>query len=78
MSSLFVSLLSSPNHKNDPQVIAHEKTVALASEKGLLVDLTFHNVPASLLTEFAEKHTILKLNRYFGIITKWEAQSRRL
>jgi alanine-alpha-ketoisovalerate/valine-pyruvate aminotransferase len=32
-----------------------KKTVVLASEKDLLVDLTFHNVPASLLTEFAEK-----------------------
>ena len=32
-----------------------KKTVVLAAEKDLLVDLTFHNVPASLLTEFAEK-----------------------
>jgi hypothetical protein len=31
------------------------KTGALASEDDLLLDLTFHNVPASLLTEFAEK-----------------------
>jgi hypothetical protein len=32
-----------------------KKTVALSTEEDLLVDLTFHNVPASLLTEFAEK-----------------------
>jgi hypothetical protein len=31
------------------------KTATLASEDDLLLDLTFHNVPASLLTEFAEK-----------------------
>jgi hypothetical protein len=33
--------------KNKPQTIA--------TEDELLVDLTFHNVPASLLTEFEEK-----------------------
>jgi hypothetical protein len=27
----------------------------LATEEALLVDLTFHNVPVSLLAEFAEK-----------------------
>jgi hypothetical protein len=32
-----------------------KKAEALATENDLLVDLTFHNVPASLLTEFAEK-----------------------
>ena len=32
-----------------------KKTVVLAEEKHLLVDLTFHDVPALLLTEFAEK-----------------------
>ena len=32
-----------------------KKTQVLALENDLLVDLTFHNVPASLLTEFAEK-----------------------
>jgi len=32
-----------------------KKLEVLATEKDLLVDLTFHNVPASLLTEFAEK-----------------------
>ena len=32
-----------------------KKTQILATEDYLLVDLTFHNVPASLLSEFAEK-----------------------
>ncbi len=32
-----------------------KKTAVLAEEDDLLVDLTFHNVAASLLTEFAEK-----------------------
>ena len=32
-----------------------KKLAVLAMEDDLLVDLTFHNVPASLLTEFAEK-----------------------
>jgi len=32
-----------------------KKTQILATEDDLLVDLTFHNIPASLLTEFAEK-----------------------
>ena len=32
-----------------------KKTAALATEDDLLVDLTFHNVSASLLAEFAEK-----------------------
>jgi hypothetical protein len=32
-----------------------KKTAALATENDLLVDLTFHNVPASLLAEFAEE-----------------------
>ena len=31
------------------------KAQVLAIEDDLLVDLTFHSVPASLLTEFAEK-----------------------
>jgi len=31
------------------------KAALLATEDDLLVDLTFHKVPASLLTEFAEK-----------------------
>jgi hypothetical protein len=32
-----------------------KKTALLATEEDLLVDLTFHNVPASLISEFAEK-----------------------
>jgi len=32
-----------------------KKTASLATENDLIVDLTFHNVPASLLAEFAEK-----------------------
>jgi hypothetical protein len=32
-----------------------KKTVVLAAEDDLLMDLTFHDVPASLLAEFAEK-----------------------
>jgi hypothetical protein len=32
-----------------------KKTAVLATEEDLLVDLTFHEVPASLITEFAEK-----------------------
>ncbi len=31
------------------------KTAVLVTEEDLLVNLTFHNVPALLLTEFAEK-----------------------
>jgi hypothetical protein len=32
-----------------------KKLVVLVTEDDLLVDLTLHNVPASLLSEFAEK-----------------------
>jgi hypothetical protein len=32
-----------------------EKKIVLPTEQDLLVDLTFHNVPASLLSDFAEK-----------------------
>jgi hypothetical protein len=32
-----------------------KKLTVLTTQDDLLVDLTFHNVPASLLTEFAEK-----------------------
>jgi hypothetical protein len=31
------------------------KTAVLATEDDLLIDLTFHNIPAYLLSEFAEK-----------------------
>ena len=32
-----------------------KRTPTLMTENGFLVDLTFHDVPASLFTEFAEK-----------------------
>lgn len=32
-----------------------KKTAVLATEDDLLVDLTFHNVPATLLSHFAEE-----------------------
>jgi tagatose-1,6-bisphosphate aldolase non-catalytic subunit AgaZ/GatZ len=32
-----------------------KKTALLAAQEDLLVDLTLHSVPASLITEFAEK-----------------------
>jgi hypothetical protein len=32
-----------------------EKKIVLPTEQDLLIDLTFHNVPASLLSDFAEK-----------------------
>ena len=32
-----------------------KKLEVIATEEDLQVDLTFHNIPASLLTEFAEK-----------------------
>jgi len=32
-----------------------KKTAVLATEEDLIVDLTFHGVPASLIAEFAEK-----------------------
>lgn len=38
-----------------PQGMPMENKIVLPTEKDLLVDLTFHNVPASLLSEFAEK-----------------------
>ena len=36
-------------------IVMKKKTQILATEDDLLVDLTFHSVPASLLSEFAEK-----------------------
>ncbi len=33
----------------------NKKTALLVTERDLLVDVTFHNMPASLLSEFAEK-----------------------
>jgi hypothetical protein len=35
-----------------------KKTTILAAEEDLLVDLTFHNVSASLIKEFAQKIVI--------------------
>jgi hypothetical protein len=32
-----------------------KKTTILVTEDDLLVELTFHNIPASMLSEFAEK-----------------------
>ncbi len=32
-----------------------KKTALLATEEDILVDLTFHGIPASLITEFAQK-----------------------
>jgi len=32
-----------------------KETALITAETDLLVDLTFHNIPASLLSEFAEK-----------------------
>lgn len=36
-------------------IVMKKKTQILATEDDLLVDLTFHSVPAFLLSEFAEK-----------------------
>ena len=36
-------------------IVMKKKTQLLTLEDDLLVDLTFHSVPASLLSEFAEK-----------------------
>jgi hypothetical protein len=35
-----------------------KKTTVLAEDEDFLVDLTFHNVPASLIKEFAQKIVI--------------------
>ena len=52
---MFTYLLSNPNHKHESQVIAYEKNSSNSHRERPLVDLTFHNVPASLISEFAEK-----------------------
>jgi hypothetical protein len=36
-------------------IFMKKKTQALATEDDVLLDLTFHSVPASLLSEFGEK-----------------------
>jgi hypothetical protein len=54
--SLFTCFLCIFGDKQEPRVIGMtKKTQVLALEDDLLVDLTFHSVPASLLSEFAEK-----------------------
>lgn len=39
----------------NPSDFMKKKTQVLATEDDLLLDLTFHSVPASLLSEFTEK-----------------------
>jgi hypothetical protein len=57
---LLVCLLNSFGDMLELQVIGMKKeTQMLALEEDLLVDLTFHSVPASLLSEFAEKDITL-------------------
>jgi len=54
---LFICFLNSLDDTLEPHVIGmKKKTQELALENDLLVDLTFHSVPASLLAEFAEKN----------------------
>jgi hypothetical protein len=36
-------------------IALRRKTLALATEEDLFIDLTFHKVPASLVAEFSEK-----------------------
>jgi hypothetical protein len=54
--SLFACFLNDLGDRQEPRVIGmKKKTQVLATEDDLLLDLTFHGVPASLLSEFAEK-----------------------
>jgi hypothetical protein len=56
LSSLLVCFLCGFGDRSEPHVIGmKKKTQVLSSEGDLLLDLTFHGVPASLLSEFAEK-----------------------
>ena len=49
-------LFKDSGHKRESQVICmRKKTLPLALENDFPVDLTLHQVPASLLTDFAEK-----------------------
>jgi len=49
-------LLTTKNDKREIQVIRiKKKTAFLAAQEDLLVDLTLHRVPASLIAEFGEK-----------------------
>jgi hypothetical protein len=53
---LLVCFLNDLGDRQESQVIGmKKKTQVLATEDDLLLDLTFHGVPASLLSEFAEK-----------------------
>jgi hypothetical protein len=53
---LLTCFLSGLGDRQESRVIGmKKKTQVLALENDLLVDLTFHSVPASLLSEFAEK-----------------------
>lgn len=51
-----------------------KKTQVLALEDDLLVDLTFHSVPASLLSEFAEK----SLRASWGDLTAGATATRQI
>ena len=55
MSSLFTFLLNSLNHKLESQVNAYEKNSITGHRTRPLSGFTFHDVPASLISEFAEK-----------------------
>ena len=45
-----------PNKKDDSRVIRIKRKAAfLATQEDMLIDLTLHGVPASLIAEFAEK-----------------------
>ena len=53
---MLTCFLSGLGDRQESRVIGmKKKTQVLALENDLLVDLTFHSVPASLLSEFAEK-----------------------
>jgi hypothetical protein len=53
---LLACFLCGLSDRQEPQVIGmKKKTQVLELDNDLLVDLTFHNVSASLLSEFAEK-----------------------
>ena len=53
---MFTCFLNGFSDAHESQVIdMKKKLTVLATEDDLLVDLTFHSVPASLLSEFAQK-----------------------
>ena len=53
--SFFTCFLNGLEDMHESQVIEYEKNSSPTTEQDFLVDLTFNNVPALLLTEFAEK-----------------------